>query len=172
MVAAVAQGLRQQMCSMVAAAQQQASAAAAQDTSNTVANLVNSLAMAAGDPTTNLPSSLTIIPTSQQSHVNSSYAIRSPSNSVQNNRVSSPIGSNDEGHSPTMDLVRSHMLEPTLELGIGVSNLPYKQTNRIFPSPRHENLFQEDLDEIVKSSAIKDQKGISIKIEPLDCRND
>lgn len=63
-------------------------------------------------------------------------------------------------------------------IGIGVSGMTYKPP-RSFTSPRPENLFQEDIDDLVKplhnasNSQHKQDTMTSIKMEPLtECRGE
>lgn len=71
--------------------------------------------------------------------------------------LASPLGPlMDPGHIPS-----------SVEVGIGVSGMTYKPA-RSFVSPRPENLFQEDIADLVKSShGLKDKDKIPVKLEPL-----
>lgn len=174
-VAAVAQGLRQQMCNMMAAAQQQNTA---HDTA-----LVNSLSLASHCGTASMPSNGTTPMSMSMSNL-ASMRLGSPAGSVQDLRIS-PAGSGLE--SPlSSPLELTNVMETTgLNLGmgnnvdvagIGVSGMTYKPA-RPFTSPRAENLFQEDIEELVKpmhttNSRSKDTMA-SIKMEPLtECRGE
>lgn len=175
-VAAVAQGLRQQMCSMVAAAQHQNSS---HDT-NPVASLVNSLALAGHCGS--LPSNGG--PPISMSHM-TSMRMSSPAGSIQDLRIS-PAGSGLESPiSSPLGLTVSSTMEPAINLGIGnnmdvgigVSGMTYKPPRSTFTSPRPENLFQEDIDELVKpihaSTPRPKDTMASIKLEPLtECRGE
>lgn len=174
-VAAVAQGLRQQMCSMVAAAQHQSSA----HETNPVASLVNSLALAGHCGT--MPSNGG--PPMSMSHL-TSMRMASPAGSIQDLRIS-PAGSGLESPiSSPLGLTVSSSMEPAInlglgnnmEVGIGVSGMTYKQP-RAYSSPRPENLFQEDIDDLVKPLHSSNQHPkdtmASIKMEPLtECRGE
>lgn len=176
-VAAVAQGLRQQMCSMVAAAQHQGSA---HDT-NPVASLVNSLALAGHCGGVSMPSNGA--PPMSMSHM-TSMRMASPAGSIQDLRIS-PAGSGLESPiSSPLGLTVSSTMEPAINLGIGnnmdvgvgVTGMTYKPT-RAFTSPRPENLFQEDIDDLVKpmhgSNTRPKDTMATIKMEPLtECRGE
>ncbi|GLV42662.1 bric a brac 1 [Carabus blaptoides fortunei] len=174
-VAAVAQGLRQQMCSMVAAAQHQSSS---HDT-NPVASLVNSLTFGGHLPPSN----------GSMGHTGMRGMIPSPAEDL---RMTSPAGSGlDSPLASPLGLTMGSGLEtalnlglpPNVEVGIGVSGMTYKPA-RAYSSPRPENLFQEDIDEIVKPMqltstpriGLKDpskETTVPIKIEPLtECRGE
>lgn len=177
-VAAVAQGLRQQMCSMVAAAQQHQSST--HDT-NPVSNLVNSLSFGGHCSGMAMPSNGSA--PINMSHM-SSMRISSPAGSIQDLRVS-PAGSGLESPiASPLGLTVSSTMEPAInlgigsnmEVGIGVSGMTYKPT-RAFTSPRPENLFQEDIDELVKpmhaSTPHSKDSIATIKMEPLtECRGE
>ncbi|CAG9770548.1 unnamed protein product [Ceutorhynchus assimilis] len=177
-VAAVAQGLRQQMCSMVAAAHSQSSA---HDT-NPVASLVNTLALAGhGVP---LPSNGA--PPMSMSHIASMRSMSSPAGSIQDLRISPSESAGMESpiSSPLGLTVSSSMVEPAINMHIGNnmdvgigSGMTYKPA-RSFTSPRPENLFQEDIDDLVKpihqSSTPRSKDTMpSIKMEPMtECRGE
>lgn len=178
-VAAVAQGLRQQMCSMVAAAQQHQSST---HEANPVSNLVNSLTFGGHCGTMNMPSNgSTPI---NMSHMSSTMRMSSPAGSIQDLRIS-PSGSGLESPiASPLGLTVSSSMEPAInlgigsnmEVGIGVSGMTYKPT-RSFTSPRPENLFQEDIDELVKpmhaSTPHPKDSITTIKMEPLtECRGE
>lgn len=176
-VAAVAQGLRQQMCNMMAAAQQQ--------NSTHDANLVNSLSLGGHCGPTTVPSNGTA-PMSMSMSNMAAMRLGSPAGSVQDLRIS-PAGSGLESPlSSPLGLTMSNAMEATaLNLGItnnvdvasiGVSGMTYKPA-RPFTSPRAENLFQEDIDELVKpmhtSTPRSKDTMASIKMEPLtECRGE
>jgi hypothetical protein len=175
-VAAVAQGLRQQMCSMVAAAQHQSSA---HDT-NPVASLVNSLALAGHCGNVSM-SSNGAAPISM-SHVSSMRSMSSPAGSIQDLRISPAESALESPISSPLGLTVSSSMEPTINMNIGnnmdigVSGMTYKPT-RSFTSPRPENLFQEDIDELVKpmhtSTPRPKDSMATIKMEPLaECRGE
>lgn len=171
-VAAVAQGLRQQMCSMVAAAQHQTSQS--HETNPVTASLVNSLVMAGH----NLPSNGG--PPMSMSHL-ASMRMSSPAGSIQDLRISPANSGMESPISSPLGLTVSSSLEPAINLGIGnsmdigVSGMTYKQP-RSYQSPRPENLFQEDIDDLVKplhGNSPPMQKDIPIKMEPLtECRSE
>ncbi|XP_065160139.1 protein bric-a-brac 1-like isoform X1 [Atheta coriaria] len=183
-VAAVAHGLRQQMCSMVAAAQH---ASTAHDT-NPVASLVNSLALAGHCGSVSLPSNgippMSINQMTSMSHM-TSMRMASPAGSIQDLRIS-PAGSGLESPiasplgltvSSSMDGALNLGMPNNMEVGIG-SGMTYKPNRSNFTSPRPENLFQEDIDELVKPihantpSRPKDAMA-SIKMEPMtECRGE
>lgn len=110
----------------------------------------------------------------------------SPAGSVQDLRIS-PAGSGLESPlSSPLGLTMSNAMEATaLNLGmgnnvdvagIGVSGMTYKPA-RPFTSPRAENLFQEDIEELVKpihATAPRSKDAMaSIKMEPLtECRGE
>lgn len=95
--------------------------------------------------------------------------------------------SRDLGGSIGRDLGRDLGLSPNVEVGIGVSGMTYKPP-RAYSTPRPENLFQEDIDEIVKplqltsppSLVLKEHPGskepsggVPIKVEPMtECRGE
>lgn len=162
---------------MVAAAQHQSSA---HDT-NPVASLVNSLAFAGHCGAVSMPSNGA--PPMSMSHM-TSMRMASPAGSIQDLRIS-PAGSALESPiSSPLGLTVSSSMEPAINLGIGnnmdvgvgVTGMTYKPT-RSFTSPRPENLFQEDIDDLVKpihgsNSRSKDTIA-SIKMEPLtECRGE
>ncbi|XP_017771688.1 PREDICTED: protein bric-a-brac 1-like isoform X2 [Nicrophorus vespilloides] len=183
-VAAVAHGLRQQMCSMVAAAQH---ASTAHDT-NPVASLVNSLALAGHCGSVTMPSNgvppMSINQMTSMSHM-TSMRMASPAGSIQDLRIS-PAGSGLESPissplgltvSSTMDSALNLGMGNNMDVGIGVSGMTYKPARSSFTSPRPENLFQEDIDELVKpihSNAPRSKDSIaSIKMEPMaECRGE
>lgn len=175
-MAAVTQSLRQQMCSMVAAAHQSST-----HETNPVASLVNSLAFAGHCGGASIPSNGA--PPISMSHL-ANMRMSSPAGSIQDLRIS-PAGSGLESPiSSPLGLTVSSTMEPAINLGvgsnmdvgIGVSGMTYKPS-RAYTSPRPENLFQEDIDELVKpmhGSGVhpKDQIA-SIKLEPLtECRGE
>lgn len=177
-VAAVAQGLRQQMCSMVAAAQHQSSA---HDT-NPVASLVNSLALAGHCGGVSMSSNGA--PPISMSHM-TSMRMASPAGSIQDLRIS-PAGSGLESPiSSPLGLTVSSSMEPSISMGIGnnmdvssigVSGMTYKPS-RSFTSPRPEALFHEDIEELVKpihNTSVRPKDQISsIKLEPMtECRGE
>lgn len=179
-VAAVAQGLRQQMCSMVAAAQQHQTSA--HDT-NPVANLVNSLALAQHCGAVTMASNGGAPPLSMSmSHMRMS----SPAGSIQDLRISPSNSGMESPISSPLGLTVSGSMEPAaMNLGIGNSmevgmGMTYKPASRAFTSPRPENLFQEDIDELVKPmSRPKDTASSTtttpptIKMEPMaECRSE
>lgn len=80
-----------------------------------------------------------------------------PSESPMESPLASPLG-------PLMDPAH---IPGSVEVGIGVSGMTYKPA-RSFVSPRPENLFQEDIADLVKSShGLKDKDKIPVKLEPL-----
>lgn len=115
-----------------------------------------------------------------------SMRLGSPAGSVQDLRIS-PAGSGLESPlSSPLGLTMSNAMEATaLNLGmgnnvdvagIGVSGMTYKPA-RPFTSPRAENLFQEDIEELVKpihATAPRSKDAMaSIKMEPLtECRGE
>ncbi|XP_043248135.1 protein bric-a-brac 1-like isoform X8 [Colletes gigas] len=185
-VAAVAQGLRHQMCSMVAAAHsQQHDMMATNLSTNLSANL-----------STSLSSNLQAAMQASQHHHNSNNSgagiIGSNNgsggvgvgvgvggggnngNSPLNLGLASP-GSGGPPESPMESPLASPLgplMDPghipsSVEVGIGVSGMTYKPT-RSFVSPRPENLFQEDIADLVKSPhGLKDKDKIPVKLEPL-----
>ncbi|XP_066250034.1 protein bric-a-brac 1-like isoform X2 [Euwallacea similis] len=177
-VAAVAQGLRQQMCSMVAAAHNQSST---HDT-NPVASLVNTLALAGHCGNVPLPSNG--VPPMSMTHIASMRSMGSPAGSIQDLRISPAESAGMESPiSSPLGLTVSSSMEPAinmnignnLDVGIGVSGMTYKPA-RSFTSPRPENLFQEDIDDLVKpihtTPRPKDTMP-SIKMEPMtECRGE
>ncbi|KAG5868119.1 hypothetical protein JTB14_003819 [Gonioctena quinquepunctata] len=178
-VAAVAQGLRQQMCSMVAAAHSQSTG---HDT-NPVASLVNSLAMAGHCGSMSMPPSNGAPPMSM-SHIASMRNMSSPAGSIQDLRISPSESALESPISSPLGLTVSSSMEPSInmsignnmDVGIGVSGMTYKPA-RAFTSPRPENLFQEDIDDLVKPmhSSTPHQKDTmaTIKMEPLaECRGE
>lgn len=179
-VAAVAQGLRQQMCSMVAAAQQHQTSA--HDT-NPVANLVNSLALAQHCGAVTMPSNGA--PPMSMSHMRMS----SPAGSIQDLRISPSNSAMESPIASPLGLTVSGTMEPAINLGIGNSmevgmGMTYKPPSRSFTSPRPENLFQEDIDELVKpmhasvtprpkDSTTSTMTTPTIKMEPMtECRSE
>lgn len=80
-----------------------------------------------------------------------------PPESPMESPLASPLGPLiDPGHIPS-----------SVEVGIGVSGMTYKPA-RSFVSPRPENLFQEDIADLVKSPhGLKDKDKIPVKLEPL-----
>ncbi|XP_056636776.1 protein bric-a-brac 1-like isoform X1 [Diorhabda sublineata] len=178
-VAAVAQGLRQQMCSMVAAAHSQSTA---HDT-NPVASLVNSLALAGHCGSMSMPPSNGAPPMSL-SHLASMRNMSSPAGSIQDLRISPAESAMESPISSPLGLTVSSSMEPSInmnigsnmDVGIGVSGMTYKPT-RSFTSPRPENLFQEDIDDLVKpmhsSTSHPKDTMTTIKMEPLaECRGE
>ncbi|XP_074032649.1 protein bric-a-brac 1 isoform X2 [Leptinotarsa decemlineata] len=178
-VAAVAQGLRQQMCSMVAAAHSQSTA---HDT-NPVASLVNSLALAGHCGNMSMPPSNGAPPMSM-SHLASMRNMSSPAGSIQDLRISPAESALESPISSPLGLTVSSSMEPsinmnignTMDVGIGVSGMTYKPA-RSFTSPRPENLFQEDIDDLVKpmhsSTPHQKETMATIKMEPLaECRGE
>ncbi|KAL1517454.1 hypothetical protein ABEB36_001215 [Hypothenemus hampei] len=178
-VAAVAQGLRQQMCSMVAAAHNQSSA---HDT-NPVASLVNTLALAGHCGNVSLPSNGA--PPMSMSHIASMRSMSSPAGSIQDLRISPAESAGLESPiSSPLGLTVSSSMDPTsinMNIGnnmeVGMGGMTYKPS-RSFTSPRPENLFQEEIEDLVKpihtsaSSRPKDTMP-SIKLEPLtECRGE
>lgn len=163
------------MCSMVAAAQQHQSSG--HDT-NPVASLVNSLALAGHCGGVTMPSNgappITMSQMRMSSPAGSIQDLRiSPANSGLESPIASPLG-----------LTVSSSMEPAInlgignnmEVGIGVSGMTYKPT-RSFTSPRPENLFQEDIDELVKpmhaSTPRPKDTMTTIKMEPMtECRGE
>ncbi|XP_035740237.1 protein bric-a-brac 1-like isoform X3 [Vespa mandarinia] len=172
-VAAVAQGLRHQMCSMVAAAHSQHDMMAT--------NLSTSLS-------TSLTSNLQAAMQASQHHNNNVSGIGSNNGAGMigcgggNNTGNSPLnlglaspGSGGPPESPMESPLASPLgplMDPghipgSVEVGIGVSGMTYKPA-RSFVSPRPENLFQEDIADLVKSPhSLKDKDKIPVKLEPL-----
>ncbi|XP_045464996.1 protein bric-a-brac 1-like isoform X3 [Harmonia axyridis] len=179
-VAAVAQGLRQQMCSMVAAANH----SSAHET-NPVASLVNSLAF--GNACNNMQNngSLPMGMMPSMSHITSLRSISSPAGCIQDLRISpsesalespisSPLGlSVPSSMEQTMNLSLSHNMNTTS--AAGVTGMTYK-SSRPYSSPRPENLFQEDINDLVKpinSSTPNSRESMPIKLEPMtECRGE
>ncbi|XP_012279320.1 protein bric-a-brac 1 isoform X2 [Orussus abietinus] len=185
-VAAVAQGLRHQMCNIVAAAQSQ------QGVHDMIgANLTSNLS-------SNLPSNLqAAIQASQQQQQqqqqqqHQQHQHGGPGANGQNSNTGNQ-GGNNSGNSPLnlgmaspgsggppespMESPLASPLGPlidpghmpnSVEVGIGVSGMTYKPA-RTFVSPRPENLFQEDIADLVKSPhGLKDKDKIPVKLEPL-----
>ncbi|XP_015174350.1 PREDICTED: protein bric-a-brac 2-like isoform X2 [Polistes dominula] len=172
-VAAVAQGLRHQMCSMVAAAHSQHDMMAT--------NLSTSLS-------TSLSSNLQAAMQASQHHNNNNASIlgnngggmmgcgggNNSGNSPLNLGLASP-GSGGPPESPMESPLASPLgplMDPghipgSVEVGIGVSGMTYKPA-RSFVSPRPETLFQEDIADLVKSPhSLKDKDKIPVKLEPL-----
>ncbi|KAL2745828.1 protein bric-a-brac 1-like [Vespula maculifrons] len=173
-VAAVAQGLRHQMCSMVAAAHSQHDMMAT--------NLSTSLS-------TSLTSNLQAAMQASQHHNNNNASGIGSNNGAgmigcggNNNTGNSPLnlglaspGSGGPPESPMESPLASPLgplMDPghipgSVEVGIGVSGMTYKPA-RSFVSPRPENLFQEDIADLVKSPhSLKDKDKIPVKLEPL-----
>nr|CAH7736242.1 unnamed protein product [Callosobruchus chinensis] len=157
-VAAVAQGLRQQMCSMVAAAHSH-SHSSGPDT-NPVASLVNSLALA-GHCGGGMSVPSNGAPPMSMSHISSMRSIGSPAGSIQDLRISPAESALDSPISSPLGLTVSSSMEPAINMNIGsamdvstigVSGMTYKPVARSFASPRPENLFQEDIDDLMKAS--------------------
>lgn len=158
-MAAVAQGLRQQMCSMVAAAQQH------QHEMGGLGSLVVGGHCLPSNGSLRIPSP-------------SDLQVASPDMDAA--AVASPLAA-----SPTQLTATAAAALSNVEVGIGVSGMTYKPTSS-FTSPRPENLFQEDIEEIVKSpdslgkdaaasaAAAKDPERITVKVEPsmIHGRND
>ncbi|XP_063910299.1 protein bric-a-brac 1-like isoform X2 [Zophobas morio] len=170
-VAAVAQGLRQQMCSMVAAAQHQSSG---HDT-NPVASLVNSLALAGHcGSVTSMASNGATAPVTMP-HVSSMRSMSSPAGSIQDLRISPAESALESPISSPLGLTVSSSMEPAISMDVGMG-MAYKPP-RGFASPRPENLFQEDIDELVKpmhaaTPRPKDSMA-TIKMEPMaECRGE
>ncbi|KAK9882670.1 hypothetical protein WA026_022721 [Henosepilachna vigintioctopunctata] len=178
-VAAVAQGLRQQMCSMVAAANQNSS-----HETNPVASLVNSLAFGnhCGSIQNNGSLPLGFVP--PLSHITSLRSINSPG-SIQDLRISPPESALESPISSPLGLTVPSSMEQTMNLTMshnmdiasvaGVAGMTYK-TSRSFPSPRPENLFQEDINDLVKpihASTPHSRETMPIKLEPMtECRGE
>lgn len=81
-----------------------------------------------------------------------------PPESPMESPLASPLG-------PLMD--PAGHIPSSVEVGIGVSGMTYKPA-RSFVSPRPENLFQEDIADLVKSPhGLKDKDKIPVKLEPL-----
>ncbi|XP_025157084.1 protein bric-a-brac 1 isoform X3 [Harpegnathos saltator] len=174
-VAAVAQGLRHQMCSMVAAAH-------SQQHDMMATNLSTSLS-------TSLSSNLQAAMQASQHHNNNNNGGSntggiggSNNGGAGNNNGNSPLnlglaspGSGGPPESPMESPLASPLgplMDPghipsSVEVGIGVSGMTYKPA-RSFVSPRPENLFQEDIADLVKSPhGLKDKDKIPVKLEPL-----
>ncbi|XP_011315174.1 protein bric-a-brac 1 isoform X2 [Fopius arisanus] len=159
-VAAVAQGLRHQMCSMVAAAQSHQHDMIA----------------------TNLSANFQAAVQVNQHHLNNNSGSSNNNNTNNNNRNSplilglpspgsgGPPESPMEGSplaSPLAPLMDPAHIPSSVEVGIGVSGMTYKP-QRSYVSPRPENMFQEDISDLVKSShGHKDKDKVPVKIEPL-----
>lgn len=166
------------MCSMVAAAHNQSTA---HDT-NPVASLVNSLALAGHCGNMSMPSNGSA-PMSM-SHMTPMRSISSPAGSIQDLRISPAESALESPISSPLGLTVSSSMEPAInmnignnmDVGIGVSGMAYKPA-RSFTSPRPENLFQEDIDDLVKpmhSSTPRPKDSMAtIKMEPLaECRGE
>lgn len=172
-------GLRHQMCSMVAAAHsQQHDMMATNLSTNLSANL-----------STSLSSNLQAAMQASQHHHNSN---NSGGPVIGSNNGSGVMGGGNSGNSPLnlglaspgsggppespMESPLASPLGPlmdpghipsSVEVGIGVSGMTYKPA-RSFVSPRPENLFQEDIADLVKSPhGLKDKDKIPVKLEPL-----
>ncbi|CAD6221980.1 GSCOCG00011685001-RA-CDS [Cotesia congregata] len=170
-VAAVAQGLRHQMCSMVAAAQSHPHDMVA----------------------TNLSANFQAAVQVSQHHLNNNSGASNNNNS--NNNRNSPLmlglpspGSGGPPESPMEGSPLASPLAPlmdpahipsSVEVGIGIgglgglgglgaiSGMHYKP-QRSFMSPRPENIFQEDIADLVKSQhGHKDKDKVPVKLEPL-----
>lgn len=97
----------------------------------------------------------------------------SPAESALDSPISSPLGLTV---SSSMEPAINMNLGNNMDLGIGVSGMTYKPP-RVFTSPRPENLFQEDIDDLVKpmhSSTTHTKDNMTpIKLEPLaECRGE
>lgn len=97
----------------------------------------------------------------------------SPAESALDSPISSPLGLTV---SSTMEPAINMNLGNNMDVGIGVSGMTYKPP-RVFTSPRPENLFQEDIDDLVKpmhsSTPHPKDNMTSIKLEPLaECRGE
>lgn len=164
-VAAVAQGLRHQMCSMVAAAHSQQHDMMA---TNLSTNLSTSL-------TSNLQAAMQA---SQHHHNNSGPLLGNNGGNTGNSPLNLGLGSPGSGGppespmesplaSPLGPLMDPGHIPSSVEVGIGVSGMTYKPA-RSFVSPRPETLFQEDIADLVKSPhGLKDKDKIPVKLEPL-----
>jgi len=185
-VAVVAQGLRQQMCSMVAAAQHNVSLSgdAGVGLVNSLGGLVghcNSLGLPSNGTTHGgMPGLGLVSPLGSSlrcaSPVGSELRAGSPAESTAASPIPSPLGGGSSGATPTPTTPSgggSGTLS-NVEVGIGVSGMTYKPT-ATFTSPRPENLFQEDIEDIVKSpqlgspdNLVKEAKEtITVKVEPV-----
>lgn len=182
----------------MAAAHNQSSA---HDT-NPVASLVNTLALAGHCGNVALPSNGA--PPMSMSHIASMRNMSSPAGSIQDLRISPAESAGMESPiSSPLGLTVSSSMEPAinmnigkfnkicrkkqnmehfkpgnnLDVGIGVSGMTYKPA-RSFTSPRPENLFQEDIDDLVKpihsSNTPRPKDSMpSIKMEPMtECRGE
>ncbi|XP_034946856.1 protein bric-a-brac 1-like isoform X2 [Chelonus insularis] len=164
-VAAVAQGLRHQMCNMVAAAQS------------------HQHDMVATNLSTNFQTAVQV----NQLHLNNN-SNPSNNNSSSNNRNSplmlglpspgsgGPPESPMEGSplaSPLAPLMDPAHIPNSVEVGIGIGGIggiggmTYKP-QRSYVSPRPENIFQEDIADLVKSPhGHRDKDKVPVKLEPL-----
>lgn len=154
-------GLRHQMCSMVAAAHSQQHD------------------MLATNLSTSLSSNLQAAMQQASQHHNNNNTSGSGGNS-NNNNGNSPLnlGLASPGSGPPESPLESPLASPlgplmdpghipsSVEVGIGVSGMTYKPA-RSFVSPRPENLFQEDIADLVKSPHMKEKDKIAVKLEPL-----
>ncbi|XP_044269775.1 uncharacterized protein LOC123014632 [Tribolium madens] len=110
------------------------------------------------------------------SHVSSMRSMSSPAGSIQDLRISPAESALESPISSPLGLTVSSSMEPAINLNIGNSmdvgmGMTYKPT-RAFASPRPENLFQEDIDELVKPMHAAAPKP-TIKMEPMtECRGE
>ncbi|KAK0077687.1 hypothetical protein PV326_009881, partial [Microctonus aethiopoides] len=157
-VAAVAQGLRHQMCSMVAAAQSHQHEMIA----------------------TNLSANFQAAVQVSQHHLNNNSSTSNNNNSSRNSPLMLGLPSPGSGGPPESPIEGSPLASPlaplmdpahipsSVELGIGVGGMTYKP-QRSYVSPRPENIFQDDIIDLVKSSHTghKDKDKVPVKLEPF-----
>ncbi|KAJ8971988.1 hypothetical protein NQ317_015359 [Molorchus minor] len=125
-------------------------------------------------------------PPMSMSHIASMRSISSPVGSIQDLRISPAESALDSPISSPLGLTVSSSMEPAINMNIGnsmdlsnigVSGMTYKPA-RPFTSPRPENLFQEDIDDLVKpmhapSTPRPKDTMATIKMEPLtECRGE
>lgn len=99
----------------------------------------------------------------QQNNGNSplNLGLASPGSGPPESPMESPLAS------PLGPLMEPGHIPGSVEVGIGVSGMTYKP-GRSFVSPRPENLFQEDIADLVKSPhGLKDKDKMTVKLEPL-----
>ncbi|RLU16938.1 hypothetical protein DMN91_011007 [Ooceraea biroi] len=171
-------GLRHQMCSMVAAAHSQQHDMMATNLSTSLSTSLSSnlqAAMQASQHHNNNNTSGSNASGLGGGSSNSAGPGNNNGNSPLNLGLASP-GSGGPPESPMESPLASPLgplMDPaghipsSVEVGIGVSGMTYKPA-RSFVSPRPENLFQEDIADLVKSPhGLKDKDKIPVKLEPL-----
>ncbi|XP_043475858.1 protein bric-a-brac 2-like isoform X2 [Leptopilina heterotoma] len=160
-VAAVAQGLRHQMCSMVAAAHSQHDMLATNLSTSLSSNLQAAMQQASLHHHNNNNTSGLGGNSNNNGNSPLNLGLASPGSGPPESPMESPLAS------PLGPLMDPGHLPSSVEVGIGVSGMTYKPA-RSFVSPRPETLFQEDIADLVKSPhSLKEKDKISVKLEPL-----